>query len=260
MTSTHNDNDSGQPLIAHLIELRACVLHAITGIVIMLLLLLPFANAIYRFIATPLIAKLPKGSSMIATEVASPFFAPFKLTLFCAVLFTIPYILYQTWSFIAPGLYNNEKKLAIPLLISSSLLFYVGILFAYYAVFPLLFAFLTSTAPEGIQVMTDINHYLDFILKLFFAFGVAFEIPIATFLLVRSGIISADKLAKNRPYVILFAFFAGMLLTPPDIISQILLAVPIWLLFESGLILSRYYNHKKDTANSAPQDDEDDAG
>lgn len=238
---TSAETDSAQPLIAHLVELRRCLLRAVICVFIVLLVLLPFANTIYNFIATPLIAKLPTGSSMIATEVASPFFAPFKLTLFCAIFFTIPYILYQAWSFIAPGLYSNEKKLAIPLLISSSLLFYLGIAFAYYAVFPVLFAFLTSIAPEGIQIMTDINHYLDFILKLFFAFGVSFEIPVATFLLIRSGIVSVDKLAENRPYIILLAFFAGMLLTPPDVISQILLAVPIWLLFESGLILGRYY-------------------
>jgi len=241
---TNADADPGQPLIAHLIELRVCILRAVICIFIVLLLLLPFANYIYSFIATPLIAKLPEGSTMIATEVASPFFAPFKLTLFCAIFFTIPYILFQAWSFIAPGLYKNEKKLAIPLLISSSLLFYLGIAFAYFAVFPVLFSFLTSTAPAGIQIMTDINHYLDFILKLFFAFGLSFEIPVATFLLVRSGIVTADKLADNRPYIILLAFFVGMLLTPPDVISQILLAVPIWLLFESGLILSRHYGNK----------------
>lgn len=249
---TDADSDTGQPLISHLIELRGCILRALICVLVVLLVLLPFANQIYAFIATPLIARLPEGSSMIATEVASPFFAPFKLTLFCAIFFTIPYILYQAWSFIAPGLYNNEKKLAVPLLISSSLLFYAGIAFAYYAVFPVLFAFLTTTAPEGVQIMTDINHYLDFILKLFFAFGVSFEIPVATFLLVQSGIISADKLAKNRPYIIVLAFFVGMLLTPPDVISQILLAVPIWLLFESGLMLSRYYDlktKKQDTEN-----------
>ncbi len=242
---TNAETDTGQPLITHLIELRVCVLRAVICVFVVLLILLPFSNQIYSFIATPLIARLPEGSSMIATEVASPFFAPFKLTLFCAIFFTIPYILYQAWSFIAPGLYSNEKKLAIPLLISSSLLFYLGIAFAYYAVFPLLFAFLTTTAPDGVQIMTDINHYLDFIIKLFFAFGVSFEIPVATFLLVRSGIISADKLSQNRPYIILLAFFFGMLLTPPDVISQILLAVPIWLLFESGLMLSRRYGESK---------------
>ena len=188
-----------------------------------------------------LIEKLPEGSNMIATEVASPFFAPFKLTLCCAIFLSFPYILYQAWSFIAPGLYINEKKLILPLLISSSFLFYLGVLFAYFIVFPILFSFLTATAPDGIKIMTDINHYLNFILKLFFAFGVSFEIPIATILLIRTNFISAEKLSSTRPYVIFFAFLIGMLLTPPDVISQILLAIPVWLLFEAGLIISKYF-------------------
>lgn len=238
---TDAENDQEQPLIAHLIELRSRILKAGIFVLVIFLLLLPFANRIYHFIATPLIAKLPAGSSMIATEVASPFFAPFKLSLFLAIFISIPYILYQTWAFVSPGLYSNEKKLAFPLLASSIILFYTGVIFAYYVVFPLLFAFFASTAPEGIQIMTDINHYLDFILKLFFAFGVSFEIPVATFLLISGDFISIEKLAANRPYVIVFAFVVGMLLTPPDVISQILLAVPIWLLFEGGLILGRYW-------------------
>jgi len=234
---------SEQPLIKHLFELRTTALRCIISIILITIILLPFANQIYSFIATPLIAKLPEGSSMIATEVASPFFAPFKLTLFCGIFFSIPYILYQTWSFIAPGLYINERKLILPLLISSSLLFYLGIFFAYYAVFPILFAFLTTTAPSNITIMTDINHYLDFILKLFFAFGISFEIPIATILLIKSNFITIEKLSSNRPYIILFAFFVGMLLTPPDVISQILLAIPIWVLFEIGLILGKYFKN-----------------
>ena len=234
---------SEQPLIKHLFELRTTALRCIISIVLITIVLLPFANQIYSFIATPLIAKLPEGSSMIATEVASPFFAPFKLTLFCGIFFSIPYILYQTWSFIAPGLYINERKLILPLLISSSLLFYLGIFFAYYAVFPILFSFLTTTAPSNITIMTDINHYLDFILKLFFAFGISFEIPIATILLIKSNFITIEKLSSNRPYIILFAFFVGMLLTPPDVISQILLAIPIWVLFEIGLVLSKYFKN-----------------
>ena len=234
---------SEQPLIKHLFELRTTALRCIISIILITIILLPFANQIYSFIATPLIAKLPEVSSMIATEVASPFFAPFKLTLFCGIFFSIPYILYQTWSFIAPGLYINEKKLILPLLVSSSLLFYLGIFFAYYVVFPILFAFLTTTAPSNITVMTDINHYLDFILKLFFAFGVSFEIPIATILLIKSNFITIEKLSSNRPYIILFAFFVGMLLTPPDVISQILLAIPIWVLFEIGLVLGKYFKN-----------------
>ena len=234
---------SEQPLIKHLFELRTTALRCIISIILITIILLPFANQIYSFIATPLIAKLPEGSSMIATEVASPFFAPFKLTLFCGIFFSIPYILYQTWSFIAPGLYINEKKLILPLLISSSLLFYLGIFFAYYAVFPILFAFLTTTVPSNITIMTDINHYLDFILKLFFAFGISFEIPIATILLIKSNFITIEKLSSNRPYIILFAFFVGMLLTPPDVISQILLAIPVWVLFEIGLVLGKYFKN-----------------
>ena len=234
---------SEQPLIKHLFELRTTALRCIISIILITIILLPFANQIYSFIATPLIAKLPEGSSMIATEVASPFFAPFKLTLFCGIFFSIPYILYQTWSFIAPGLYINERKLILPLLVSSSLLFYLGIFFAYYVVFPILFAFLTTTAPSNITVMTDINHYLDFILKLFFAFGVSFEIPIATILLIKSNFITIEKLSSNRPYIILFAFFVCMLLTPPDVISQILLAIPIWVLFEIGLVLGKYFKN-----------------
>ena len=234
---------SEQPLIKHLFELRTTALRCIISIILITIILLPFANQIYSFIATPLIAKLPEGSSMIATEVASPFFAPFKLTLFCGIFFSIPYILYQTWSFIAPGLYINERKLILPLLVSSSLLFYLGIFFAYYAVFPILFAFLTTTAPSNITIMTDINHYLDFILKLFFAFGISFEIPIATILLIKYNFITIEKLSSNRPYIILFAFFVGMLLTPPDVISQILLAIPIWVLFEIGLVLGKYFKN-----------------
>ena len=234
---------SEQPLIKHLFELRTTALRCIISIILITIILLPFANQIYSFIATPLIAKLPEGSSMIATEVASPFFAPFKLTLFCGIFFSIPYILYQTWSFIAPGLYINERKLILPLLISSSLLFYLGIFFAYYAVFPILFAFLTTTAPSNITIMTDINHYLDFILKLFFAFGISFEIPIVTILLIKYNFITIEKLSSNRPYIILFAFFVGMLLTPPDVISQILLAIPIWILFEIGLVLGKYFTN-----------------
>ena len=234
---------SEQPLIKHLFELRTTALRCIISIILITIILLPFANQIYSFIATPLIAKLPEGSSMIATEVASPFFAPFKLTLFCGIFFSIPYILYQTWSFIAPGLYINERKLILPLLVSSSLLFYLGIFFAYYVVFPILFAFLTTTAPSNITIMTDINHYLDFILKLFFAFGISFEIPIATILLIKYNFITIEKLSSNRPYIILFAFFVGMLLTPPDVISQILLAIPIWVLFEIGLVLGKYFKN-----------------
>jgi len=230
-----------QPLISHLCELRTAALRSIICVFVIALILLPFTNQIYSFIAIPLIEKLPEGGNMIATEVASPFFTPFKLTLFCAIFLSFPFILYQAWSFIAPGLYKKEKELILPLIMSSSLLFYSGVLFAYFIVFPILFSFLTATAPDGIKIMTDINHYLNFILKLFFAFGISFEIPIATILLIKTGFVSVKKLSSNRPYVIFFAFFIGMLLTPPDVISQILLAIPIWLLFEIGLIFSKFF-------------------
>ena len=230
-----------QPLISHLCELRTAALRSIICVFVVALILLPFTNQIYSFIAIPLIEKLPEGGNMIATEVASPFFTPFKLTLFCAIFLSFPFILYQAWSFIAPGLYKKEKELILPLIMSSSLLFYSGVLFAYFIVFPILFSFLTATAPDGIKIMTDINHYLNFILKLFFAFGISFEIPIATILLIKTGFVSVKKLSSNRPYVIFFAFFIGMLLTPPDVISQILLAIPIWLLFEIGLIFSKFF-------------------
>lgn len=228
------------PLVEHLIELRDRVLRIVVAVLVVFLGLFYFANDIYLFISEPLRSILPEGTQMIATEVASPFLTPFKLTLFTAFVVSVPYILYQIWSFIAPGLYEHEKKLAFPLLASSILLFYAGMAFAYYAVFPLLFAFFTAAAPEGVAVMTDINAYLSFVLKLFFAFGVAFEIPVATVLLVLAGVTSVEKLAAKRLYVILGCFVIAMLLTPPDVFSQTLLAVPMWLLFEVGVLISRF--------------------
>ena len=230
---------SHAPLVEHLIELRTRVLRIVLSVLVVFIGLFYFANDIYAFISQPLRSILPAGAQMIATEVASPFLAPFKLTLFTAFLVSVPYILYQIWSFIAPGLYAHEKKLAFPLLGSSIVLFYAGMAFAYYAVFPLLFAFFTTAAPEGVAVMTDINAYLSFVLKLFFAFGIAFEIPVATVLLVLAGVTNVESLAAKRLYVILGCFVIGMLLTPPDIFSQTLLAVPMWLLFEVGVLISR---------------------
>ena len=238
-SATRPDTDTEQPLIAHLAELRNRLLRSLACVFIVFLALSVFANDIYALIAGPLLAQLPEHSSMIATEVASPFLVPFKLTFFVAVFVCVPYLLYQAWAFVAPGLYENERRLVFPLISSSVLLFYLGCAFAFFAVFPLLFAFLTSTAPAGVMVMTDISHYLNFILKLFFAFGIAFEVPIAIILLVWTGLASVETLARKRPYIIVGAFTAGMLLTPPDIISQVLLAVPVWLLFELGLILGR---------------------
>jgi len=232
------------PLIEHLIELRSRLMRAVIVVLVIFLGLYAFANDIYTFVAQPLMALLPEGSQMIATEVASPFLAPFKLTLVVAVFAAVPFILHQAWAFVAPGLYDNEKALAIPLLISSVGLFYAGAAFAYYVVFPLLFAFFTQTGPAEIQVMTDINQYLNFVLKLFFAFGVAFEIPIATFLLIFSGATTVESLSKKRPYIILGCFVIGMLLTPPDVVSQSLLAVPMYLLYEVGLLFGRLVRRK----------------
>ncbi|MBB3330634.1 sec-independent protein translocase protein TatC [Halomonas campaniensis] len=233
------------PLIEHLIELRSRLLRAVVAILVIFLGLYAFANDIYTFVAQPLMALLPEGSQMIATEVASPFLAPFKLTLVVAVFIAVPYVLHQAWAFVAPGLYDNEKALALPILASSVMLFYAGAAFAYYVVFPLLFQFFTQTGPENVAVMTDINAYLNFVLKLFFAFGVAFEIPIATFLLIASGATTVESLSKKRPYIILGCFVVGMLLTPPDVISQSLLAVPMYLLYEVGLLFGRLARRKK---------------
>ena len=243
-SSSRPDTDAEQPLIAHLAELRNRLLRSLVCVFVVFLGLSVFANDIYAMIAGPLLAQLPEESSMIATEVAAPFLVPFKLTFFAAVFVSVPYLLYQAWAFVAPGLYQNERRLVLPLISSSVILFYLGNAFAFFIVFPLLFAFLTSSAPVGVTVMTDIGHYLNFILKMFFAFGLAFEVPIVIILLVWTGIASVESLAKKRPYIIVGAFTAGMLLTPPDIISQVLLAVPVWLLFELGLILGRFVKQR----------------
>ena len=234
------DTDQGQPLIEHLIELRSRLLHAVVSVLIIFLPLFYFANEIYIFVSEPLRTFLPEGTTMIATEGASPFLTPFKLTLVLSVFIAMPYILHQIWSFIAPGLYAGEKRVALPLLVSSILLFYAGIAFSFYVVFPLIFSFFTSVAPDGVTIMTDINRYLDFVLKLFFAFGLAFEIPIATLLLVWTGATNIESLKHKRPYVIVGCFIVGMLLTPPDVISQILLAIPMWILYELGIFFARF--------------------
>ncbi|MCM2129689.1 twin-arginine translocase subunit TatC [Larsenimonas rhizosphaerae] len=243
--STPPDVDQQMPLIEHLVELRSRLLKAVVVIVVIFLGLYSFSNDIYTFIAQPLMSLLPPGSQMIATEVASPFLAPFKLTLVVALFIAVPFLLYQAWAFIAPGLYTHEKKLAFPLLASSIVLFYSGAVFAYFVVFPLLFKFFTTAAPAGVQVMTDINAYLTFVLKLFFAFGLAFEIPIATFLLILTGAATVKTLSSKRPYIVIGCFVVGMLLTPPDVVSQSLLAVPMWLLFEVGIIFGRFVKHQR---------------
>lgn len=230
--------DKAQPLIAHLVELRGRLLKSVVCVILIFMSLYWFSNDLYSLISEPLRVFLPEGSTMIATDVASPFLTPFKLTLMTSVFIGMPYMLYQVWSFIAPALYEKEKSLAIPLLLSSIVLFYLGMAFAYFVVFPLVFGFFTSTGPEGVAIMTDISRYLDFVLKLFFAFGLAFEIPIATILLVTAGITTTENLREKRPYVVVGCFVVGMLLTPPDVISQLLLAIPMWLLFEMGIIFS----------------------
>ncbi len=231
---------SSMGLMSHLIELRDRLLRVVIAILVIFGLLFYWANDIYTYLAGPLTSHLPEGSTMIAIDVASPFLTPFKLVLMLSVILAMPYILFQAWSFVAPGLYKHEKRLAAPLLASSIILFYCGMLFAFYVVFPLVFGFFTSVGPEMVSISTDIGRYLDFVLSLFFGFGLAFEIPIATIILVALGMTTPDQLAEKRPFVIVGVFIIGMLLTPPDIISQVMLAVPMWLLFESGVFASRY--------------------
>jgi sec-independent protein translocase protein TatC len=226
-------------LISHLVELRSRLLRMAVIILVIFVCLAPFADRLFATVADPLMARLPEGTSMIATQVASPFLTPFKTAMVAAVFLAMPWILYQLWAFIAPGLYQHEKRLAMPLVLTSALLFYAGVAFAYFVVFPLMFGFFTAVAPEGVSVMTDINAYLDFVLTLFFAFGLAFEVPIATVLMVWAGFTTPARLASHRAYVLLGAFVFGMLLTPPDVISQTLLAVPVYLLYEAGIIMAR---------------------
>lgn len=232
-----SDEQTEQTFVSHLIELRARLLRSIVCVLAVFLGLSYFASDIYGLLARPLIAQLPAGSTMIATEVASPFFAPFKLSFVVAIFVSMPYVLYQVWAFVAPGLYRHERRLVLPLIASSSFLFYTGAAFAYFVVFPLMFRFFAAAAPAGVAVMTDISRYLDFVLTTFFAFGVAFEVPLATLLLVYTGITTRETLAHQRPYVIVGAFIIGAVLTPPDVVSQMLLAIPIWILFELGMLL-----------------------
>lgn len=246
MTS-ENDTDeqpvelAEQPFVSHLIELRDRLLRVVLAVLVIFLMLVPFANELFSLVSGPLTAILPEGSSMIAIEVASPFLIPFKLTLFLALFLAMPFVLYQVWAFIAPGLYQHERRLVMPLMASSTFLFYAGAAFAYLVVFPLVFAFFTGTTPEGVAVMTDISRYLDFVLTLFFAFGIAFEVPIVVIVLVWTGMVTQAGLREKRPYVIVGAFVVGMILTPPDVISQTLLAVPVWLLFEVGVFFSGWF-------------------
>ncbi len=232
MTPTEN-------FISHLIELRTRLMRMVIGFVLVFLCILPFANDVYALLAEPLLSKLPQGGQMIATGVTTPFFVPMKVAMMAAFLISLPHTLYQVWAFVAPGLYAHEKKLMIPVIIASSLLFLAGMAFAYFLVFPVVFGFIVGTAPQGVAVMTDIGNYLDFVMTLFFAFGLAFEVPIAVVMAVRFGWVSITKLKEARGYVIVGAFVIGAIFTPPDIISQFMLAVPMWLLYELGIIVAK---------------------
>ena len=228
------------PIVEHLVELRSALLRSVIAIVIFFLVLFPFADDIYTFIAAPIVQAIP-GSNLIAIGVISPFLTPLKMSLILAIYIAMPYLLYQLWSFTAPALYRKEKKLILPLVISSTMLFYIGLLFSFYIVFPVIFTFLSSVGPDSVDFAPDIQYYLDFILKVSFAFGVAFEVPIATILLIMFGATTAERLKKNRAYIIIGSFALGMVLTPPDVISQVLIAIPIWLLFEAGLFFAPFF-------------------
>lgn len=239
--------------ISHLLELRNRLLYAVVAILAIFLALLPFANDIYTVLARPLMQALPQGASMIATEVISPFLTPLKLTFGFSIVLAVPFLLYQLWAFVAPGLYKHERKLVVPLLVSSTLLFYGGMAFAYFVVFPVAFHFFATSAPTGITMMTDIRAYLDFVYALFFAFGIAFEVPVATILLVKMGVIRPETLSAKRPYVILWAFIIAAFITPPDVLSQFMLAVPMLVLFEIGLFFAYRLRPKEDVETDADQ-------
>lgn len=230
--------------LSHLIELRDRLLRIVAGIVITFLCLFPFASQIYTMLARPLLAKLPEGGQMIATAVTTPFFVPMKIALLTAVVVSLPHTLYQIWAFVAPGLYQHEKRFAGPMVVLSTLLFLAGMAFAYFLVFPVVFGFITSTAPEGVAVMTDIGNYLDFVITLFLAFGIAFEVPVAVVLMVKLGWVSVAMLKEIRAYVIVGAFVIGAIFTPPDVVSQVMLAVPLWLLYEAGILVSGLFTRR----------------
>ncbi len=259
MSEEEVEQSAAGSLMSHLVELRDRVVRMVVAILAIFACLFYWANDIYIFLAEPLTQHLPEGSTMIAIDVASPFLTPFKLVLMLSVFLAMPVILHQCWSFVAPGLYANEKRIAGPLLVSSILLFYAGVAFAYFVVFPLVFGFFTRVGPETVNISTDIGRYLDFVLALFFGFGLAFEVPIATIILVAIGFTTPKKLGEKRPYIIVGAFITGMLLTPPDIISQVLLALPMWILFEAGLIAAKmiFSDRNFEDDEDEEEDDED---
>ena len=236
---------TSENFIAHLIELRTRMLHIAVALLLVFICLFPWASDLYALLAQPLLEKLPKGGQMIATDVTTPFFVPLKVAMMAALLIALPYILYQIWRFVAPGLYAHEKRLVVPLIVASTLLFFCGMAFAYFAVFPVVFGFITASAPEGVAVMTDIDKYLSFVLGMFLAFGVTFQAPVAVVLLVRMNIVSIEKLREIRSYVIVGAFVLGAIFTPPDVISQFMLAIPLWLLYEAGIVVASWMGKGK---------------
>jgi sec-independent protein translocase protein TatC len=238
-------------LVSHLLELRDRLLRAVVVVIVVSLPLLWYSQQLFTFVAHPLLEKLPSGTSLIATSVVAPFMAPLKLALLAALFLAMPYVLYQVWAFVAPGLYRHERRFALPLLVSSIVLFYTGVGFAYYVVFPLMFAFLTSTTPEGVQLMADMSSYLDFVMLLFFAFGVAFEVPVAVVLLVATGLVKVESLRRQRGYVIIGIFIVAAFLTPPDAVSQCFMAIPMWLLFEFGIVMAQYLVSKRASEKAA---------
>lgn len=241
------------PFVQHLLELRDRILKMALAVMIVALVAMPFANQLFVLVAKPLMQVLPAGAQMVSNEPIGPFFTPLKLTLVLSIFLSMPFILYHFWAFVAPGLYQHERQLIYPLLISSVVLFYIGILFAYWLVLPIIFGFMVSTTPVGVVMMTDISRYLDFVLTLFFAFGVAFQVPIITIVFVWMDIVTPESLSEKRPYIIVAAFVIGMILTPPDVISQTLLSVPIWLLFEAGLVIARLLKAKQRTREESTE-------
>jgi sec-independent protein translocase protein TatC len=236
---------TGESFMAHLVELRTRLLNSVVAVLIVFVCLFPFASKLYTLLAKPLLSKLPKGGQMIATDVTTPFFVPLKVALMAAFLISLPYILYQVWRFVAPGLYEHEKRLVWPLIIASTSLFFCGMAFAYFMVFPIVFGFITASAPMGVAVMTDIDKYLSFVLTMFVAFGLTFQVPVAVVLMVRMGFITVAKLREIRPYMVVGSFVVGAIFTPPDVVSQSMLAVPLWLLYETGILVAVWVGRKK---------------
>jgi sec-independent protein translocase protein TatC len=245
MSDTPKTATTTETFVAHLIELRTRLLHSVVALLVVFICLFPFSSKLYTLLAQPLLAKLPKGGQMIATDVTTPFFVPLKVSMMAAFLIALPYILYQIWRFVAPGLYAHEKRLVWPLIVASTVLFFCGMAFAYFVVFPVVFGFITASAPQGVAVMTDIDKYLSFVLGMFMAFGITFQVPVAVILLVRMGFVTVEKLREIRPYVIVGAFIVGAIFTPPDVVSQFMLAMPLWLLYEAGIVVASWMRKNK---------------